>query len=179
MTFRPLHPGDETLVRGWLTSFLRQHQEWWAAGYGRPPAAPLAELAERDWQELEQAAQASAKQALQRLVAVLEVEAQAVGIVQAGVRTDRTLGFQIGVLQWIYVSPEARGRGLADELMRHALGWMDAQRVSGREVFVTALNPAAMALYRRHGFEVADHRMLARTPEAARAGVKNLEPSII
>ena len=39
---------------------------------------------------------------------------------------------------------------------------MDAQNVSGREVFVTALNPAAVALYRRYGFEVADYRMLAR-----------------
>ncbi|MGY2893641.1 GNAT family N-acetyltransferase [Deinococcus sp. UYEF24] len=159
---RPLDSRDETTVRGWLAVFLRQHQDWWAAGYGlagygQPPLAALPELVERDWQELEQAA-ASAHS----LVAVLELGGEAVGIVRAGVRADRTMGFQIGVLQWIYVAPEARGQGGADELMRHALAWMDTRNVAGREVFVTALNPAAVALYRRHCFEVADYRMLAR-----------------
>ena len=127
----------------------------------------MPELVERDWQELEQAAASP-----RSLVAVLEVGglemggpevgSQMAGIVRAGLRADRTMGFQIGVLQWIYLAPEARGRGGADELMRHALAWMDARNVSGREVFVTVLNPAAVALYRRHGFEVADYRMLAR-----------------
>ncbi|WP_407570200.1 GNAT family N-acetyltransferase [Deinococcus altitudinis] len=157
MSFRQLEPRDEATVRGWLTVFLRQHQDWWAAGYDRSPAATLPELVERDWQELVQAAASP-----QRLVAVLDVGGQAAGIVQAGVRADRSMGFQIGVLQWIYVAPEARGQGLADRLMRHALDWMDAQGVSGREVFVTALNPAAVRLYERHGFGVADYRMLAR-----------------
>ncbi|WP_407538417.1 GNAT family N-acetyltransferase [Deinococcus radiomollis] len=156
MSVRPLHANDEATVRGWLEVFLRQHQDWWAAGYGLPPAAFLPELVERDWQELEQAAASPSS-----LVGVLEVGGQAAGIVQAGVRADRTMGFQIGVLQWIYVVPERRGQGLADQLMRHALAWMDTRNVSGHEVFVTALNPAAVALYRRHGFEVADHRMLA------------------
>lgn len=153
---RALEPRDEATVRGWLAVFLRQHQDWWAAGYGQPPLVALPELVERDWQELEQAAASP-----HSLVAVLEVGGQAAGIVRAGIRADRTMGFQIGVLQWIYVVPELRGQGGADALMRHALAWMDTQNVSGREVFVTALNPAAVALYRRHGFEVADHRMLA------------------
>ncbi|WP_424949725.1 N-acetyltransferase family protein [Deinococcus sp.] len=157
MTIRPLRADDEAVIRDWLRTFLRQHQAWWAAGYGEPPVAELAELVERDWQELEQAAASP-----QRLVAILEVENQAVGIVQAGVRQDRTLGFQIGVLQWIYVSPEVRRQGMADKLMVCALAWMDAQGVQGREVFVTVRNPPAVALYRRHGFEVADYRMLAR-----------------
>ena len=156
MSVRPLHANDEATVRGWLAVFLRQHQDWWAAGYGQLPQAALPELVERDWQELEQAAASPSS-----LVGVLEVGGQAAGIVQAGVRADRTMGFQIGVLQWIYVAPERRGQGLADQLMRHALAWMDTRNVSGHEVFVTALNPAAVALYRRHGFEVADHRMLA------------------
>ena len=161
MSVRPLHANDEATVRGWLEVFLRQHQDWWAAGYDRQPLAALPELVERDWQELEQAAASP-----QSLVAVLEVGGlevggQVAGIVQAGVRADRTMGFQIGVLQWIYVAPERRDQGLADQLMCHALAWMDTRNVSGREVFVTALNPAAVVLYRRHGFEVADHRMLA------------------
>ena len=158
---RPLEPRDEATVRGWLAVFLRQHQDWWAAGYGQLPQAALPELVERDWQELEQAAASP-----HSLVAVfeaggLEVGGQAAGIVRAGIRADRTMGVQIGVLQWIYLAPEVRGQGGADDLMRHALAWMDTRNVSGREVFVTALNPAAVALYRRHGFEVADHRMLA------------------
>ena len=167
LLIRPLEARDETTVRGWLAVFLRQHQDWWAAGYGltgygQLPLAALPELVERDWQELEQAAAS-----VHSLVALLEPGGlepggQAAGIVRAGVRADRTMGFQIGVLQWIYVAPEVRGQGGADKLMRCALAWMDTRNVAGREVFVTALNPAAVALYRRHGFEVADYRMLAR-----------------
>jgi ribosomal protein S18 acetylase RimI-like enzyme len=159
VTLRPLRADDEATVRVWLAAFLAQHQSWWAGGYGRAPVAELNELVEREWQEVQVAAGSG-----RSLVAVLEEGGRPLGTVQAGVRADRTLGFQIGVLQWIYLDPEARGRGLADDLMRRALAWMDAQGVSGREVFVTALNPAAARLYRRHGFEVADYRMLAPAP---------------
>jgi ribosomal protein S18 acetylase RimI-like enzyme len=145
------------VVRGWLAAYLAEHQGWWARGYGTAPTADLSELALRDWHELEQAGQSKT-----HLVAVLELDGRAAGIVQAGQRADRFQGFQIGVLQWVYVAPEQRGKGNADELMAHALAWMDAQGLSGKEVFVTALNPAAVALYRRHGFEVTDYRMLAR-----------------
>jgi len=162
VSIRPLQADDEGRVRQWLAAYLADHQRWWAQGYGREPSADLTELAQRDWHELEQASRSD-----RHLVAVLELEGsdgrgQAAGIVRAGQRADHFQGFVIGVLQWIYVAPQGRGQGLADTLMAHALAWMDAQNVSGREVFVTALNPAAVALYRRHGFEVADYRMLAR-----------------
>ena len=152
------------MIRRWLEAFLAEHQRWWAQGYGQVPTADLNELVERDWHELEQASHSG-----KHLVAVLELDepdgqGQAAGIVQAGQRADRFQGFQIGVLQWIYADPARRGQGVADGLMRHALAWMDAQQVSGKEVFVTALNPAAVALYRRHGFDVADYRMLAAGP---------------
>ena len=156
MSIRPLQADDEPQVRQWLVAYLADHQRWWAQGYGRKATADLTELARSDWHELEQASHSD-----RHLVAVLERGGQAAGIVQAGQRADRFQGFQIGVLQWICVDPARRGQGVADELMRHALAWMDAQEVCGREVFVTALNPAAVALYRRHGFEVADYRMLA------------------
>jgi ribosomal protein S18 acetylase RimI-like enzyme len=154
-----LEATDEAHVRQWLAAYLAEHQRWWAQGYGTEATADLSELVERDWQELQQASHSE-----KHLALVLELDGRTVGIIQAGQRADRFQGFQIGVLQWIYVAPERRGQGLADELMRHALTWMDAQGVSGKEVFVTALNPAAVALYRRHGFEVADYRMLARGP---------------
>jgi len=157
VTLRPLEARDEAPVRSWLEAHLSQHQEWWAAGYGRAPTAGLPDLMERERHDLQEAAQSP-----QRSVAVLEHDGQALGIVLAGVRADRTMGLQLGVLQWIFVTPEGRGQGHADTLMRHALAWMDARGVDGREVFVTVLNPAAVALYRRHGFEVADHRMLAQ-----------------
>lgn len=157
MSIRGLEARDEAQVRVWLEAHLRQHQAWWAAGYGREADASMSELVEREWHDLEEAARSA-----QRLVAVLEQDGQAAGVVLAGVRADRTVGLKLGVLQWIFVAPESRGRGHADTLMAHALAWMDAQGVGGREVFVTALNPAAVALYRRHGFEVADYRMLGR-----------------
>jgi ribosomal protein S18 acetylase RimI-like enzyme len=159
VTLRSLAADDEVGVCGWLTDFYRQHQDWWATGYGQRPVADVAGLVGREWQELDLAANSP-----HSLVAVIEDDGRAAGIVQAGIRADRTMGFRIGVLQWIYLDPAARGQGLADRLMRHALAWMDQQGVSGREVFVTALNPAAVRLYRRHGFEVADYRMLARAP---------------
>jgi ribosomal protein S18 acetylase RimI-like enzyme len=194
VNIRPLQAEDEPIIRAWLKVFLIQHLHWWGEGYGHESVSDLSLLVERDWQELKQASQSH-----KHLVGVLEMPGkevpgkevpgkevpgkdgagQAVGIVRVGLREDRSLGFQIGVLQWIYVDPAQRGRGLgghglrahglgghglADQLMVHALSWMDAQQVSGREVFVTALNPAAVALYRRHGFEVADYRMLARGP---------------
>ena len=156
-SLRPLEARDEARVRGWLEAHLSQHRAWWAAGYGQEGVAPMAELLEREWHDLEEASQSP-----QRTVAVLEQDGQATGIVLAGTRADRTMGIQIGVLQWIFVAPEGRGRGHADALMTHALAWMDARGVAGREVFVTALNAAAVSLYRRHGFEVGDYRMLAR-----------------
>ena len=156
LRLRSLLPSDRPAVAGWLAVYLAEHQAWWTRAYGQAPTSELSALVARDWQELEEAASDTG-----RLVAVAELDGAPLGIVQARTRPDRYMGFRVGVLDWIYVDAAARGRGVSGQLMTHALAWMDAQDVQGREVFVTAENTAAVALYRRHGFAVVDFRMLA------------------
>jgi ribosomal protein S18 acetylase RimI-like enzyme len=84
------------------------------------------------------------------------------GIVSARKQPDRFMGFEVGILSWIYVDPLARGRGIADALMEATGAWMNEQGVEGRQVYVTIGNEAAVSLYRRHGYKAADYRMLAR-----------------
>ncbi len=55
------------------------------------------------------------------------------------------------------VSPEARGRGAATELMGRALG-----ELHGKGVALSALYAATQALYRRVGYEQAGHRFETR-----------------
>ena len=154
--FRPLLSSDRAAVEAWLGAYLAEHQAWWTRASGQAPVSELSALVARDWHDLEDAASDSA-----RLVAVAELDGVPLGIVQAKTRVDRYMGFRVGVLDWICVDTAARGRGVSGALMSHALAWMDAQDVRGREVFVTAENAAAVALYRRHGFTVVDFRMLA------------------
>ncbi|MFB9233999.1 GNAT family N-acetyltransferase [Plantactinospora siamensis] len=53
----------------------------------------------------------------------------------------------------MWVSPAARGRGVGDRLMVELLRW--AAERDAREVRLAVMpdNPAAIGLYRRHGFE--------------------------
>ena len=143
-------------MEAWLAAYLAEHQAWWTRAYGQAPVSTVSELVARDWHDLESAASDA-----ERLVAVAEQGGAPLGIVQAKTRVDRYMGFRVGVLDWIYVDAAARGRGVSGRLMAHALAWMDTQEVRGREVFVTAENASAVALYRRHGFTVVDFRLLA------------------
>ncbi|GGQ93505.1 GNAT family N-acetyltransferase [Deinococcus ruber] len=156
VTLRALQSSDRPAVEAWLSAYLTDHLTWWTHAYGQAPVSDVAALVARDWQELSEAAAGG-----ERLVVVAEQDGELLGIVRAGTRTDRYMGFRIGVLEWIYVGAAARGRGVSGHLMTHALAWMDTQDVQGREVFVTAENGAAVALYRRYGFRTVDFRMLA------------------
>ncbi|ULH16093.1 GNAT family N-acetyltransferase [Deinococcus sp. KNUC1210] len=155
MKLRSLQPSDRSAVEAWLSAYLTDHLDWWTRAYGQAPVSDVSALVARDWQEVSEAAGAG------RLVAIAELDAVPVGIVRAATRTDRSMGFRIGVLEWIYVAAAARGQGVSSVLMTHALAWMETQDVRGFEVFVTAENGAAVALYQRHGFRTVDFRMLA------------------
>jgi ribosomal protein S18 acetylase RimI-like enzyme len=54
-----------------------------------------------------------------------------------------------GELQWIYVSGDRRGRGIAAELLRRIAAWFVAH--DARRVCVDVGNDRARAFYRRHG----------------------------
>ncbi len=69
------------------------------------------------------------------------------------------------------VAPEARGRGVATELMRRALAEMH-----GHAVPISTLYPAIQRLYRAVGYEQAGHRYEVRLP-LHRVGRRSHEPS--
>lgn len=153
---RRLGADDAPTVQRWLRTYLGEHLAWWAEAYGRAPESSLDGLVRRDWDDLLEAGASDAA-----FVRVLE-GASPLGIVSARTQADRFMGFEVGVLSWIYVDEAARGRGAADALMEAAGAWMHGQGVEGRQVFVTIANPAAVRLYERHGYRTVDYRMLSR-----------------
>lgn len=155
---------DRPAVYAWLRSFLRWHLHTWSRAAGMAWTEDEVDqhidqngLVERDWDEL---AAAAADQA--QLVAVVREAGRAVGIIHAGERTDRYLQLPRGVVHWIFVEPVSRGMGVGDLLLEASATWMKQRGLHAAEVFVTADNAAAVKLYRRGGFEVVDHRMIAR-----------------
>lgn len=170
MTLRPLHTGDLHLTRdkpavyAWLRAHLRQHLEVWSRAAGMPWTEAEIDaridrggLLEREWERL-----AAASQDQDQLVAVAREGLRAVGIVHARAQQDRYLALPIGVLAWIFVEPVSRGSGASDLLITTAHDWMRERGLPAVELFVTADNAPALALYRRHGYETADHRLIAR-----------------
>lgn len=170
MTLRPLHTGDLHLTRdkpavyAWLRAHLRQHLETWSRAAGLPWTEAEIDaridrggLLEREWARL-----TAASEAEDQLVVVAREGLRAVGIVHALEHPDRYLALPIGMLAWIFVEPVSRGSGASDLLVAAAHDWMRARGLPAAEVFVTADNAPALALYRRNGYETADHRLIAR-----------------
>ncbi len=154
MELRELGITDETSLKRWLRPYLEEHLAWWTVAYGSAPRYQIDDLIDRDWAEL-----ISASRTSEHFVRVAEA-AQPLGIVYAGLRTDRYMGITLGVLSWIYVAEEARGQGVSSHLMAAAEAWMKERGVAGREVFVTTQNHAALRLYERFGYRPVDSRML-------------------
>lgn len=72
-----------------------------------------------------------------------------VGVVRESAAKER----HRAVIRSMFVSPEARGRGVATALLRHALAAADALPGVWQVILtVTAGNDAALRLYRAHGF---------------------------
>lgn len=68
-------------------------------------------------------------------------------------------GERYGYINNIYVTPQRRGHGLAEELMRQAENFFAARHVRRLRLTVTTSNAAAMALYRHCGFRTTRHEM--------------------
>jgi ribosomal protein S18 acetylase RimI-like enzyme len=58
----------------------------------------------------------------------------------------------VGEIESIFVAAEFRGQGIANELMRRALDWLDAQGVHTKIIAVAVGNERAYAFYERFGF---------------------------
>lgn len=150
---RNLLAEDHATIQVWQEDYVAQHIRWWENAYQTTAQNTPRQVAERDWQEL-MAATTRADQYVQ------VYGEKPLGIVYGRIRQDPYLGLPIGQLSWIYVDPESRGLGVVDHLIQGLFAWFSEQGVAGREVFVTAANPAAVRVYERHGFQVVDHRML-------------------
>ncbi len=60
---------------------------------------------------------------------------------------DRT-----GEIDSIFVEEECRGEGIADQLMRNALAWMDQGQVKAKVLVVLWGNEKVHSFYKRYGF---------------------------
>lgn len=160
-----LHPvRDKPVVFAWLRSHLRWHLEAWSRAFGltwsdRVIAQRIddRDLVTNEWKEL-----VAARDDEARFVGVARAGRRAVGIVYAEERVDRYLDVPIGVLSWLFVEPLSRGGGVAVMLLDAARAWMIERGLPAAEVMVTAENPAAVRAYGKGGYEVVDHRMVAR-----------------
>lgn len=167
MRLRTLQPAtDAAPLADWLRDYLQRHRDWWAAAYGSPPQRDLDDLVAGEWDDLVE--DAARPDHFVRLLAPDPApgapQGEPLGVVHARLQACHFTALPLGVLAWIYVTPAARGAGAGDRLMTAAHAWMAARGVRGRQVYVTAANAAAVRLYERHGYRVADHRMLGGPP---------------
>lgn len=58
----------------------------------------------------------------------------------------------IGELESLYVETAYRGLQIGDELMRHALAWLDSKSVNIKRIGVTAGNKDILRFYEKYGF---------------------------
>ena len=160
-----LHPvRDKPVVFAWLRSHLRWHITAWSRAYGfgwgeREIARHIEErdLVSREWDEL-----SAARDDDGRFVGVARAGRRAVGIVYAETRIDRYLTLPVGVVSWLFVEPLSRGSGVAGLLLAATRTWMTGRGLPAAELMVTAENLAAVKAYGKAGYEVIDHRMIAR-----------------
>jgi len=159
-----LRSTDEPALRCWIADYLfSQLTQWgrwamptWSASDINDHIAGN-NLIEKEWREILEASADSA-----RFVSVARLGVDAVGVVYAESRRDRYLCAKLGVLSWIYVAPDFRRGRIGCALLASAKRWMVSSSLTMAEVFVTASNPAAIALYSRAGFDSVDNRMLLR-----------------
>lgn len=69
-----------------------------------------------------------------------------------GIAVAHKHGTRLGILDFLYVRPGARGTGVARDLVREAVDQLRAQDVDTVEVNVLASNGGARAVYERWGF---------------------------
>jgi ribosomal protein S18 acetylase RimI-like enzyme len=71
-------------------------------------------------------------------------------------------------LHSLYVDRRARGRRVAQRLIRHALAWARRHGAGGATLEMAANNDAARALYGRFGFATQEVMMARRLPQSGR-----------
>lgn len=82
----------------------------------------------------------------------VDVDGELVGV--GGIEIDRTGGGNTGELKRCYVAPAHRGTGVADAVMAALVDHASSEGVSTLLLETGDRQHAAIAFYRRHGFEV-------------------------
>lgn len=92
-----------------------------------------------------------------------EADGQLVGLCWAKVDAEDP---GIVNLYQMWSAPALRGRGLAGELLRHAIEWARARGARCMQLGVNCANPGAVRLYERAGFVAVDAPYPMRPGEA-------------
>lgn len=100
---------------------------------------------------------------------VAELAGAVVGLLWA--KVDAADASAVNIFQ-VWVAPESRGRGVADALLREAIGWAKSRRARVVQLGVTCGDTAAGRLYLRAGF------CNVGAPVARRPGSPLLEQSM-
>jgi ribosomal protein S18 acetylase RimI-like enzyme len=130
---RRIGPDDWELFRRVRLAALAQAPEVFGSRY-------------EDWVDAEPARwQARLTGVPLNLVAI--ADGQPVGLVSGTAPADDSVE-----LISLWIAPSARGRGLADDLVRRVLAWARAQGIGWVLLSVKIANAPARALYRRSGF---------------------------
>jgi ribosomal protein S18 acetylase RimI-like enzyme len=86
------------------------------------------------------------------VVATAKHEPNLIGMVSAFVKSDRYFR-HIATIEWMYVDPQFRGRGVGKALLSHLLDAIEKdKRIKKVRLMVNAAQREAIALYNRAGF---------------------------
>jgi ribosomal protein S18 acetylase RimI-like enzyme len=112
-------------------------------------------LVEKHWDELWRRSRDD-----EHFVGVTRLDERPLGLVWCAQRRHPYLDVPVGVLQWIFVAPWARGHGVASAMVESGKEWMRLRGLRSMEVSVLYDNESARRLYRRAGLTVGDVRMM-------------------
>lgn len=154
---------DALVMQRWLSEFLLAHNSAWSSVSGLGWSSSEVEvqimatgLVEEHWASVKRAAANPSR----HVVLVARAGDRPLGIVWASERRHPYLKVPVGSLDWVYVEPGARGRGIAGRMVEDAKRWMRVRGLKVCQVNVLADNEPARRLYARAGLAPADMRMM-------------------
>ena len=121
-----LRPSDGPMVRNWLRQHLQVHNRAWVDAHGRgwsrgevDAQLMASNLVEKHWDAIWRRSRDD-----QHFVAVTRLDERSLGLVWCAQRQHEYLDVPVGVLQWIFVAPWARGHGVASAMVESGKEWM-------------------------------------------------------
>ena len=97
-------------------------------------------------------------------ITVGTIDEVVVGFLVTGERTLVDGENRVGVIRYIYTSPEARGVGVADEMFKHAIVKLRHDGLSAFDAVVSPGHREAKNFYEAHGFSARSITMHSQDP---------------